>query len=182
MIIECTHGTTKSRADNIIKNKFEPRQGRAGTGVYFWRKNAYSVILANGWYSFYLNKNYYNDDIDKRFVYLNVKIDVNEDNFLDLEDPELKDRLSKIAIEQNLDRNTKEDIIIGLFDHFISNLEKELKIEFYVWQIRVNAPYDCKEYPLSFLGNPLCYVAKNVDLITIVECFFKEDENEKRIY
>ena len=52
-----THGTIEDSAKKIIKSNFYLREGRGGTGIYFWRKNEYSVILAKGWYEFYLKKN-----------------------------------------------------------------------------------------------------------------------------
>src|SRR4030042_5881824 len=113
------HGTTRSRADNILNNNFLPNPGRVGKGIYFWRKNAYSNALAKGWYDFYLKKKNYEHDTDKRFSFFNVMICVNENNFLDLESPDIKDQLALIAQKRNIDRSIKEDVISALFDYFI---------------------------------------------------------------
>ncbi len=172
MILFGTHGTIKSYAENIVKSGFNIRTGRGGTGAYFWRKNDYSIILAKGWYEFYLKKNKYDNENDKSFAYIEVKIDVNEQNFLDLEMPELKDRIANITFTRKLDRKTSDSDIAALFDYFIKRLEEEMSSKFYVWQLRVNAPsenYDNK-YPINILGNPICYVVNNNDLITILNC------------
>lgn len=136
------HGTSRSRADNILNDSFKPNPGRVGKGIYFWRKNAYSNTLAKGWYDFYFKKKNYELDTDKRFTYINVRICVDEENFLDLESPELKDQLALIAQKRNIDRKTNEDVISALFDYFIGRLEEELQTRYKVWQARVNSPYD----------------------------------------
>lgn len=176
------HGTSRSRADNILKSNFKPYPGRAGKGIYFWRENAFSKIIAKSWFNFSLKKNNYDLDADKNFAYFKVKISVNEENFLDLELPELKDQLAVIAEKRNIDRKTREDVISALFDYFIDTLEKELKTSFKVWQARVNAPYDCVEYPLSLLGNPICYVVIDSACISICSCYVLENGHERQIY
>ena len=176
-----THGTVESLAENIINSEFNIGKGRGGTGIYFWRKNEYSIILAEGWHEFYLNKNKY-DNVDKKnFAYINVKIDVEEKNFLDLELAILKDKIAKIAYNKGMKRNTSEEDITALYDYFINRLEEELQTKFYVWQLRVNAPYTANDYPLSIIGNPICYVVNSNDLITILECYIKEGNNERQI-
>ena len=181
MILFGTHGTIEDSARKIICSNFYLGQGRVGTGVYFWRKNEYSVTLAKGWYEFYLKKNKYDKIVNKNFAYIDVKININEENFLDLELPELKDKIANITFAKNFDRKTSDEDITALYDYFIKRLEEELKTKFYVWQVRVNAPYTTNEYPLQILGNPICYVVNNNDLITILSCYVMEENDEKKI-
>ncbi len=181
MILFGTHGTIKGNIENISKSNFYLNKGRGGTGTYFWRKNDYSILLAKGWHDFYVNKNKYDKEIDNDFAYIEVKIDVDEQNFLDLELPELKDKIANITIANKLDRKTNDDDIAALFDCFIKRLEEELNIRFYVWQLRVNAPYNLNDYPVNILGNPICYVVNNNELITIESCYVVEGNNERQI-
>ena len=93
----------------------------------------------------------------------------------------MKDKIANIAFAKNLDRKTNEEDITALFDYFIKRLEEELNTKFYVWQLRVNAPYNTNEYPLNILGNPICYVVSNNDLITILSCYVMEENDERKI-
>ncbi len=176
-----THGTTESNAKDIIKSNFYLNKGRGGTGIYFWRKNNYSYLLAKGWYEFYLKKNRYDNNGDNSFSYIEVKIDVDEQNFLDLELPELKDKIADITFARNLDRKTNDEDIAALFDYFIKRLEEELNVKFYVWQLRVNAPYNLIDYPVNIIGNPICYVVNNNKIITIMNCYVEGDNYERQI-
>ncbi|OHD06876.1 MAG: hypothetical protein A2086_08130 [Spirochaetes bacterium GWD1_27_9] len=176
-----THGTIEYSAKKIVNSNFLLGKGRGGTGIYFWRKNEYSVILAKGWYEYYLSKNKYNNIELNNFAYIDVKIDVHENNFLDFELVELKDKIATISFNKKLDRKTSDEEITALYDYFITRLEEELKTKFYVWQLRVNAPYTANEYPLNILGNPICYVVNNNDLISILDCYIMEGTYERKI-
>lgn len=177
-----THGTSEENARRIHNSQFFSRQGRGGTGIYFWRRNEYSVVLSKGWYDFYLKKHKYDKTVLNNFAYINAKIDVHEDNFLDFESVELKDKIASVAFSRKLDRKISEEEIAALYDYFIKRLEKELDTKFYVWQLRVNAPYTANDYPLNILGNPICYVVNNNDIITILDCYVVEGTNERKIF
>jgi hypothetical protein len=182
MILYGTHGTTLTRTESIIKENFKTGSGRAGTGIYFWRKNEYSEILAEGWYKYSLNTNSYSSDNKKEFVCISVNINVQEDNFLDLEDVEIRDRLTRITFEKKMSNKASKKEITALYDIFIKDFEKELNLKFYVWLIRVSPPSEAYKYPYKILGYPYCYVVNNNSLINITCCIIKEKNYEKKIY
>jgi hypothetical protein len=163
-----SHGTTATRAEGIKKCNFTSRGGRGGDGVYFWRENDYSSVLAKGWYEYLLNDQQYVNDLNKSFEEIKVMITVEEDNYIDLETDEMKDELAKMAKNKNLVKKLNEDEICAFFNYIIERLEKKCSTKFLVWKLRLNPPRNCVEYPFYVLGNPLCYVVNDNCLITIL--------------
>ncbi len=136
--------------------------------------------MAKRWYEFNLKKKNYDYIKKNSFAYFEVKINVNDENFLDLEDVELKDKITEIVLIKNFDRKTSEEKISALYDYFIKKLEDELEANYYVWQLRVNAPYTANDYPLNTIGNPISYVVNKNSLITVLNCFVLEENCERK--
>lgn len=179
-----THGTHEEAARSIINTGFRHGAGRGGSGVYFWHKNAFSTLLAEGWYNFSSKNNPdYKISEDSPFTCIEVKINVDNRNFLDLEHKVVKDRIAEIVLEKGYTRKIEEEEISAIYDRFVSRLEKELETNFYVRQLRVNPPITLrKSYPQKIIGNPLCYVVNNNSLISLLSCYVKEDNSERRIH
>jgi hypothetical protein len=168
---EGSHGTSKSRAEKINKQGFILGTGRAGSGIYFWHKSHHYIPLAKGWYSQCCDKHLYDTDENKGCVVIVVELQAPEDAILDMENPEMKDRIAALAEARKIDA-TKFRRISALYDFFIKRMEVELKSTFAILLIRVAPPDRAyyPEYPISIIGAPLCCVARNNGCITIKKC------------
>jgi len=167
---EGSHGTSKSRAEKIDKQGFIPGLGRAGSGIYFWHKSHHYIPLAKGWYNQCYNKHLYDADDNKSCVVIIVQLQAGEDEVLDMENHDMKDRIAALAEVRKIDA-TNFRRISALYDLFIKRMEDELESTFAILLIRV-APPDrtyYPEYPLNIVGAPLCCVARNKECIIIKE-------------
>ena len=141
--------------------------GRVGPGIYFWMEGAYDRILAIGWYKQSLAENRYKDDKSVDCVLIYVTLTAEDNEVLDLENRTISEKLGKLSLEKKVKPNerNKQKYLLGFF---ISELEKEMKIKFKIVLVKVAAPKEqyC-EYPMRFMGAPLCCVARNNDCITM---------------
>ncbi len=165
---EGSHGTSKSRAEKITKQGFIPGLGRAGSGIYFWHKSRYFITLAKKWHYQCSNKHHYDNDENKSCVVIIVELQADEDAILDMENPDMKDRIAELAEVKQIPLKNRHKIA-ALHDLFIKRMESALKTTFAIILIRV-APPDrvyYPEYPIDIMGAPLCCVARNNDCVTI---------------
>jgi hypothetical protein len=164
--LEGIHGTTVSRTKKIGKTGFLSAKGRAGSGIYFWRVGTYSRDLAVGWWRFQSEKGCYGGDNDTRCAMICVLLLVEDNEYLDLENPELKEQLAELTRQKKPQSGTASRA--ALYDLFIRMLEQKLKLKFRVIGVRVTPPPSrhCS-YPEAILGWPFCFMVRDGACITI---------------
>lgn len=170
MNLKGTHGTSVSRAESIRQNGFIITSGRGGKGAYLWRNSAYSDFLARAWHSQKYYDGDFNRDIDQECAIIHAVINVSENQFLDLEDPDIKDGLTHLAISKKIDlRNKKE--LSALYDSFVAEVEKQIMTKILTVQLRVATPKSeyVKNYPMAIAGLPLSYIVREPKIIEITE-------------
>ncbi len=171
IVLQGSHGTTKSRADSIQTSGFKMGGGRRGTGAYFWCEGPFALYLAECWCKFGLAKNIYNDDKDKNCSVISVQLQVQDDEFIDLEDKFLKNEIANLCLKHNLDASTKDEEISGFYDMFLSQLEEKLGKEFKVHESAVNTAGSTHfpKYPEKVLGPPHCYIVRDSSCIELLK-------------
>ena len=168
-----THGTCLSRAEEIKKNGFKSSgKGRGGPGVYFWRgHDERAKILAIGWYKHRLCELYY--DTEKKqglsVIYVLLKHENNE--FLDLEKPTMKDKVEKLRISAGISNIPNNSEIALLWNRLVISIEKKIGQKFKILALRCTTPPKeyVPNYPLNLLGLPICYIVRDSAIIEIVE-------------
>lgn len=174
-----THGTCISFADGIMQNGFKIQPGRRGTGAYFWSYSStlkdYATSLAKAWWSQATALGYYNAAVNQECKVLYVKIQANEDIFLDLEEHEMRRRLS-VFLNDIFKRALPADranLAEKAYDLFVSIIERKLDKNYQVIHVTVNPPkkehfdnYD-RMPQVDLMGMPSCYVVKNSKLILL---------------
>ncbi len=173
LLLKGTHGTTISSAKNILQHqsflKTAAENGYTGSGVYLWRYNTYAKDLATCWYNYRVRRGDFKEN-EGTVIYANIH--VNENDFLDLETPFMKDIFGAFAMK--LINSEDDDVKIrklkgGIYDLFIETLEKNTGMTCKVFQTRISPPKRCKIYSKVqlFLGDPLCYVVRDESCIHI---------------
>ena len=158
-----THGTTRTRAENISKEGFTAKVGERGTGAYFWRENVYAVPLAVGWYQNQLNRGEYGTDRDKRCSVVKASINVASDTLIDLEDPDIKDDFLRYFLEKGVEDSRNAGKI---YDMFLEMLEEESgkKLALVITQVFTNK---WQKYPNQTAGMAYCYLVRDLRCITV---------------
>ncbi|MEW8543555.1 MAG: hypothetical protein AB2693_08450 [Candidatus Thiodiazotropha sp.] len=175
VLLTGAHGTCADYAESIKNTGFSISKtgGRGGKGVYFWayidpELAVYAKDLAVSWCMYVKSTIGYhdsNDDCVVIFAELNV-INV----FLDLEQQETKERL--ILFANNVYRRVKKEsnrkkAVSATYDLFVEMMEKELGQEIDVVHLRVSPPSLDSYIPIQITGSPSCYIARNLDVISI---------------
>jgi hypothetical protein len=153
-----THGTSTTRAKQIVAGGFLQGQGRAGVGVYLWRDCPLAKELAAAWAEQHDREFAADAETDPAVVY--AKVSVSENEFLDLEEPDLKDMLQTLAVEKGLTKDHTEEQARGLISMFISQYETVSESPVKALQVRL-APPESRHltcYSIRLFGAPLCYV------------------------
>ena len=158
--LEGSHGTSSHRADQIKKEGFRVSTGRGGTGVYFWRKSAYYRELAIAWFKQEELEGRFSREPKSACAVIYVEMVVSPDQYLDLEDPDIKDKIDALSKQKNMNVNNSREIA-SLYDLFVGELEKELGAAIVVTIIRVAPPKNFVEYPIRMLGAPLCFITRD---------------------
>lgn len=134
-----THGTTKSRAEQILESGFKiSDSGRAGRGVYFWQyfeNPKIATNLAVGWFESQVKRGAYKEPSPECAV-LDSRIFTDEDDSLDCTG-EVLERVA-IMLEKISDRT--EDDISRAYDYVISKLEDMLGRPILVARAMVSPP------------------------------------------
>jgi hypothetical protein len=159
------HGTTVSCANQIEQEGFRLSQGYRGKGAYFWRENTYAEDLAIGWYLTSISQKHHSKDTDKRCAIISISINVDEDEFVSLESPNIKDNIATLFKKGNHKDHMNA---INFYEEFFEILELELNHPIKVVEIAFPAPRNCQIYPRQALGMPITYVVRNTDCVSIL--------------
>jgi len=174
MDLKGTHGTTASCAEQIEKEGFKIFGGYRGTGIYFWRKNIYAEDLAIAWYLTSISQKHHSQDSDKRCTIISANISIDDDEFVSLESPNIKDNMAilfkKLGYADHINA-------IKFYDEFFELLEMELDHSIKVVEIAYPAPRICQIYPRQTLSMPSCYIVRNADCISIQSIKKKEKQD-----
>lgn len=188
--IRGTHGTCVSRAEKIVQEGTMAKgPGRVGFGAYFWTAvndseacRDYVESLAKGWATRGQKGGQYKGERDQNLAIVHTVIEVGEEEFFSLDDPEylyrLRDFLGRRLVEHfrvdsakalTGDRlHKKEEIIHGFIDAFIVELERNLETTFKVVFKSVQAP-KIDDPLLPFIGNPHCFAIRDLSVIRNLE-------------
>jgi ribosomal protein S8 len=159
------HGTTASCADKIEQEGFKSSQGYRGEGIYFWRKNVYAEDLVIGWYLTSISQGHHSKDTDKRCAIISASINVDDDEFVSLESPNIKDNIAALFKQSNY----KDHInAIKFYEEFFELLELELNHPVKVVEIAFPAPKKCQVYPRQALGMPIAYLVREANCVSIL--------------
>lgn len=167
IVLEGRHGTTQSRSASIQATGFKPELGRRGTGAYLWSNSHYAEYLAKSWWRFKLEKKLYENDTNKKCSVILARLQIQEEEFIDLDEKFLKDEIALLCLEKDLNADTKDEEISGLYDMFLSRIEKKLGSEFKVHESAVATPSRKHffNYPERILGPPRCYIVRDISCI-----------------
>ncbi len=168
--LEGSHGTSSHRAKLIEKKGFIASTGRGGTGIYFWRKSDYYRDLAVAWFKQQESEGTFLKEPKSLCAVIYVRMHVDSDQIIDLEDAEVKDEIDALSREKGIDMSDPREIA-SLYDYYVSEVENELGKRIVVTVARVAPPKNCPEYPIIMLGAPLCFIVrdKNVPRILKIE-------------
>lgn len=114
ILLKGTHGTSKSRAHEIItKERFEAsKEGLLGAGAYFWAfadDVSFALRLASNWWRFASVKlNAYRDDTDNSLAVLKAQIEVDQNVYFDASSDSFLELLVKTAEEKKIE-SSKND-------------------------------------------------------------------------
>lgn len=165
---QCTHGTCRSRAIAIAKVGFlTEASGRGGKGAYFW-SGSYARVLAIGWYRQILAQGRLATESDSSGVVIYVIVEVDEADYLDFEDEDVKAGFARFIQKSGLNDETSAGRKAAAHDLFIKELEQELQV-FKVIRMYLPAPGNnyCPEYPRTLMGTPVCYIVRSLDCVRI---------------
>ncbi|AQX58235.1 MULTISPECIES: hypothetical protein [Pseudomonas syringae group] len=183
-----THGTSRSRADDIYKSSFVLKPGRIGIGAYFWTAidNSEECIglakrLATAWATKSLRSGQYADDEDDSLAIVEVSIEVGTHEVLPLDDPKLTYRLWSLLRRKlsemlgidgdadwakvNLGKHQRD--IHGFIEAFILELEENMDQKFKV----IFKSQICPTYSdpvLPYIGNHSCFAVRDAGIIKIM--------------
>ncbi|MFC8751014.1 hypothetical protein ACN429_23045 [Pseudomonas oryzihabitans] len=189
--IRGTHGTCVSRAEQIVQQGTMAKgPGRVGIGAYFWTAvndsepcRAYAGKLATGWALRASRQGQYRGERDQGIAIVHTVIAVEEDDYISLDDPQflywLRDFLGRRLMEhyhvdavEKLDASRlhkKEDMIHGIIEAFVAQLEENLGTAFKVIFKSVQANKCIDDPLLPFIGNPNCFAVRDTAVIRKLE-------------
>ena len=171
-----THGTSSFRAKAIQASKFIPTTGRAGLGVYFWKKTAFAERFAKDWHRDRLSEGLYGGEADQLCAVILADIVTNTDQYFDLEDPAFKEKLMTLIVEREA-KGTKMDTAacVKLRTALLRRFEDHLGCKATVLQVALPPPKASGSwYLINPLGAPLCYLVIDPDCIKIETVLFTE--------
>ncbi len=162
------HGTCQSIAHKIQSSNFKVSTGRGGSGVYFWRKGKFSGLLSFGWYQQLKDSGKFSGEPDDSYAGIEVELIVNDGEYLDLEDPDIKEELASLVVSKGIDSKADRRKIANLYDAFVKTVEKNAGVSMKLLILRVAPPQNCPEYPIVALGAPISYIARDSTIINII--------------
>jgi hypothetical protein len=171
-----THGTSAEKKRKIVESgRFTPGSGRAGQGAYFWRKSPSSRELAIAWARQCIAERRFRNEKTPKWAVIHVEIGCGKREYLDLENPDLTDRLDELRRAKGLDLESDEQLHANLRTELVTALQTELKTFFKVLSVKVAPPSRefAKDYSISLLGAPICYVVRDVACIKVTN--FEEE-------
>ena len=189
MEIRGTHGTCVSRAEQIAAQGMTKGPGRVGVGAYFWTaigdsdsSLAYAMKLAENWATRASRGGQYTGERDPRPAIVHAALTLEEGDYVSLDDPQLlhwlRDFLGRrlvqmlgVASVEDLDSdrlNRKEDMIHGIIEAFIEQLEDNIGTPFKVVFKAVPAR-GLSDPLLTYIGNPNCFAIRDTNVIRNIE-------------
>lgn len=166
-----THGTCSSKLAGIKATGFHRAEGRIGNGVYFWYDtedfDGFGLALGKAWANFKFPRS-----PKKSVIYVNISC--LEDEYIDIEVPEVKIAIGQVAQKFNVPQSQTAKI----HNLFITEFEKRKRLKIKVLQGRVAPPPEAsfsagESYNMKLLGAPvsICVIdpISTIKLITEVE-------------
>ncbi|MBN2570280.1 MAG: hypothetical protein JXB42_12700 [Deltaproteobacteria bacterium] len=165
-----SHGTTKEIAAKIMSGRFRLTGGRFLKGAYFWRESYYWYDLAVGWYKYCADNNRYDEDSPECAIII-AKLCCNDDELIDLDRDDIKDRLARLSEAKNTDQYSNKQIY-ALYTYFIREIEKRRGFKFKLFLMKVPPPREeyCPRYKTRILGYPTAIIAVSNSCIIKKEC------------
>lgn len=172
-----THGTCRSRANEIIANGFSSSSaGRRGSGVYMWgytndKLKPQVSELACAWWNYSHKQGNYSKDSDKRCAIVDSTLHLEDDFVLDMEIQAIREKFiiySETFLEGIESYTPKE--ISEVYDAFVDDLEQKLGYAFQMVHVKVQRPvkWSYKLLPdQDIAGQPSCYVVKDLTCIAV---------------
>ncbi len=158
-----THGTSVALKAEIASRGFVPtRHGRGGPGVYVWRSGRLAEQLARKWYEQRLAEGAYGTGPGSKGIIVHVHIRLDDDEYLNLESPDVKDEIVGIALQQGLDTRDSSKLS-ALYDAYVKSLEKATEKFIVVLELRVAWPKSWRDYPVEVAGAPVTYVIRSAE-------------------
>jgi hypothetical protein len=180
-----THGTCSSYADSIISSGFRySNVGLRGGGIYFWgyildELEVYAKDLAIAWWQFAKKKGDYAKAASSRCSVIFANLKVENQDILDFEDQQVREQFivySQKVYERIKGINPNEKIST-IYDMFVSEVEESIGKTFKMIHVKVQTPKTYKKLlPIDLMGQPSCYVIRNLDCIEITRLEKFDDE------
>ena len=162
-----SHGTSIGNLKLIKQNGFRTGRGRIGIGIYFWADQHNYDKLARYWWKDCLKRGKYKKyrGKDKDCAVIFVKIEIPEEEVLDLDHKEFKKALAILAEKRKIDDNTRK--FAKLYSILIKRIEEKNGVPINMYIVRVPPPESYKDYLIRLLGVPISYVVKKNNYIII---------------
>lgn len=179
-----THGTSRSKANNIVANGFHASPvGIRGSGVYFWgylsdSMEEISRNLAKAWWSDATRRQSYSQDSDKSCSVVFAAFDVSNDLHFDFEAQEVRESFIRYS-DKMIDRIEGDDDekASTLYDMFVQRIETKSQKQYKLIHFKVHPPRGFV-FPIlrDIIGQPSCYAVKDISCITILDHEEIDDE------
>jgi hypothetical protein len=165
------HGTSVTRTQSIQKNGFRKSLGRLGEGVYFWSDNPFAEYLAKAWWEFESSRNAYKDDENPNCSTIQASFQIEENDYLNLDERDIKNALAQLCIDQKLGYSANSKEMAATVMAFVERLEKKMDHKFKVMESTVStAPKRFVDrYPVALLGAPSCCIVFDETCIKILK-------------
>lgn len=179
-MIKGIHGTTIEISRKIREEGFQiSSEGRAGSGVYFWRyfnNDKYAKYLAYKWWEYSKkcgNYNHVGGNTDCCYI----SVEINSEKYIDFSHGIMREVirdfiLTKLdEIKNNSDSKlSEEDIISGLFTTFVKTIEAEEGLSFDAIITDVPPPKGATGSVGKYIGSCAeAIVVKNINIINQIE-------------
>ena len=132
--------------------------------MYFYQQT-HDRLAINNFEIVYTQK--YDSDQSKRCALIWGILHIEPENFLDLENSEVRERLHKLIDKKGVN-DPRE--LPSLYDWFIKITELQSKYKIKILHVRLAPPGNCPEYNIRIFGAPDCLVVRDVSCIRIKEC------------
>ncbi len=169
IVLDGIHATCLTSAKEILRtHDYSHAQGMAGAGFYLWKTEPLGMELARCWHAKGNREGKFKHTPEPEFAGIRCSIVVEEDNFLNFNDPEISDMFDKyflthkseIARATGGSRRSSYNVV----EQFVLETERNMRGSFKVIEKRVMGP-QCPEYPRELLNDPVAYVVREVSVI-----------------
>jgi hypothetical protein len=146
------------------------RLNRVGPGAYFWKRSPYSSYLAKNWHSFSLKRGAYTGQSDLLCEVIGCRFDVEEGDILDFESSPNREIFEAAYYSEHHFKTLKGKELNTFFEVLVQKIEARLAVRIpgFTFKVLIKrlAPPPC-DYPISVLGAPTCYIARDVSCMRI---------------